>query len=275
MSYTVTTINGVTKTSDANRHIYSFGVCTIIGLIANAEMVITYNNQASLYQQPQTIAFADISPNLGATTIEEYLDEIATLGYFLNPENVLGLIEDAATNETTTSKVLAPNGTGGVEWVSGNGDTGWGYYADTAYTTESRLFCAAGLTTQITNNKETFEETYLPTGVSTFWASNKLTPENIGDSYDVRLNFMAEAGSANTYFKIRLDIGDGEVISVLETEKTFAKGTGIEHPFSTSNIIFSLSTFVTNGGKWTITPNNDVEIWDITMLITRTHKGNG
>jgi len=91
MSFILEQINGVTKSGNADLLVYNFGIVTIAADVTNNEMVLTYNDQASNYEQPQTIKYADITDKLGATDIEEYVDALATNGFFFNTPAVPGL----------------------------------------------------------------------------------------------------------------------------------------------------------------------------------------
>lgn len=83
MAFTIELINGVTKAEINNAFVYSFPIATIIALTGENQMVITYNNQNSDYQNPTVIDYADITDVLGSVDIEGYVDALATDGYFV------------------------------------------------------------------------------------------------------------------------------------------------------------------------------------------------
>ena len=132
---------------------------------------------------------------------------------------------------------------------------GWGFYVDgeTAPATQSITSTPSKL--QIDGAGGTSESGYLPReirGISELWdtTNDKITAVNIGDSYDVRIDLEITGKSANpNVIDVVVDIGGaaGITIPVVETEVPVIKSV----PFSVSVTIplFSLSTFITNGGQ--------------------------
>ena len=147
--------------------------------------------------------------------------------------------------------------------------TGWMYYVDTAHTSGTPLN-VNNESKQITINGlgAATQKKYRPCGVQELWNNNKITPENIGDSYVVRLDFMALAGSNSDQFDIFLDIG----FEVLRKTFEINKNTGQTESFSFDTDVFTLSTFVSNGGTLSIETSNDIDFYDFTLLIKRDHK---
>ena len=146
---------------------------------------------------------------------------------------------------------------------------GWGLYQDTQYTTGARLSISAGVRTKIPNNAGGGVESYLPAGVGSFYngTTGKITPAKNGDSYSLRINFSSASGSQNNFATIDLDIGGGQGI-ILQRDITYPKGTNDE-VFSSTSLIFTLATFITNGGDLNITPNGDIDIWAVSYTISR------
>jgi len=131
------------------------------------------------------------------------------------------------------------------------GVAGWGFYSDSLATPTITVTTSF---TQITIDKlgASTNESYLPyeiRGSGTLWASNKITPVNIGDDYDGRLDIEVTGRTGSpTYIEFIIDIG----ASTPDTNRVF---TG--YMLSTNatpyrqNLpldYFSLTTFVTNGG---------------------------
>jgi len=132
------------------------------------------------------------------------------------------------------------------------GVAGWGYYQDSLATPTISVTTSF---TQITIDKlgSLTNESYLPyeiRGSGSLWASDKITPVNIGDDYDGRLDIQITARTGSpTYIEFIIDISG----STPDTNRIF---TG--YMLSTNatpyrqNLpldYFTLSTFVTNGGK--------------------------
>jgi hypothetical protein len=128
---------------------------------------------------------------------------------------------------------------------------GWGYYVDSLATPT----ISVGTTfTQITIDALGSNITdYLPEqirGVSELFSSNKITPINVGDDYDGRLdiNVTSKTGSPN-WIQLIVDISDATAgDNVVFTGYIQTAGTA---PYKQSIILdlFSLGTFITNGGK--------------------------
>jgi hypothetical protein len=152
---------------------------------------------------------------------------------------------------------------------------GWANYADSVWTEQSPFSILAGNTAVLDNNANTNIEAYLPIGVSTFYdgLNNKILAENIGDSYTISVRFRAKTSINNDYFDIGLDIG-GLMNFILTESKVFHKGINEEQIFNITFVVFSLNTFVVNGGQIKISAKTgNLSIYDIDYLIVRTHKG--
>lgn len=152
--------------------------------------------------------------------------------------------------------------------------TGWGFYSDTQYTEASPLVVTAGSRVALPNNKGTVIESHLPTGITTLYDGTRITPQKVGDGYELRIGFKAKTSSNNGGFLVDLDIsaaGDGSNV-ILERSSRFLRGTNTEQKFSFTSSLFSLNTFVANGGLLTfesITGNSS--IYEINYLIKKDH----
>lgn len=84
MSFSLELINGVTKSGNGVQFIYTFPIAVIIAQpnLAAPQMVITYTNRASEYQEPLIVLYSEIDDVLLSTNIEEYVDQLATESYF-------------------------------------------------------------------------------------------------------------------------------------------------------------------------------------------------
>lgn len=188
-----------------------------------------------------------------------------------------------------TGKVITPsstvNGTSElrkitVEEINPAGQTlwaGWQRSEDTTYTSGSPLAINPAARTQITidGNGSGTTVAYSPSGSGTFWdvSTNKIIPDNEGDGYLARITFKAKTLTASSYFDIDLDIGGGLGV-ILNQTKVFAKGTGVEHSFVITWPLFTLATFVANGGTLNITPSsNDQTFYDFAITIFKTYSG--
>ena len=151
------------------------------------------------------------------------------------------------------------------------GDTqvSWANYADDQYDTGSRLSLTGGVRVKLPNNAANTINTYMPSGVEFYdGISQKITPAAVGETYELRINFKGESSTNNNYAAIELDIG-GTQGTIIERTITFPRGSNVEHSFSTTTSIFCLETFITNGGEIFITPNNQIQVWDISFMLVR------
>jgi len=151
---------------------------------------------------------------------------------------------------------------------------GWAIYEDSQYNAGAPL-TSSNANTQITINGlgAGTHTTYLPTGVTELWntTDNKIVADELGDAYDVRLDFKANPATASDYAEIVFDIGDGGgTLPVVSRTITFAK-TGASS-FSIGFPIAALASFMTNGCKIYIDTSGSgdaVDIYDISLFIKR------
>jgi len=151
---------------------------------------------------------------------------------------------------------------------------GWAIYEDSQYNAGAPL-TSSNANTQITINGLGVGTTtaYLPTGVTELWntTSNKIIADELGDAYDVRLDFKADPTTASDYAELVFDIGDGGVaLPVVSRTITFAK-TGASS-FSIGFPIAALAAFMLNGCKIYIDTSGSgdaIDIYDISLFIKR------
>lgn len=157
------------------------------------------------------------------------------------------------------------------------GSTGWQQIIDTTYTVGSPLTILQGVTGKIQTGTITNITTQLPTGVTTFWdnTTDKIVAVNDGDGFTLSLRFKAKMNVLSGYFDVNLDIGVGAPIDPVSSETAiFARAANTEQNFDIDLSYFTGSTFITNGGEIQIVPQNgDIQIYDIRLVIFRTHLG--
>ena len=172
-------------------------------------------------------------------------------------------------------------------YVSGNNQiktsdrilpTGWGSYFDD----ESAVLNVDGTPTLLEVNGlgGNTNEDHLPNiirGVESLWDSNDncIKPITEGDSYDIRIQLELTNTSSNpTRMDCVLDIGGGlsPTIPIATDAKTLKTGTPQTLIFSFP--IYSLSTFISNGGQIFLSCNSgSAEITGRSILIVRTSSG--
>ena len=153
--------------------------------------------------------------------------------------------------------------------------TGWEQITDTTYTAGSPLVILSGVTGKILTGTTTKIQTQLPFGVTTFWdeTTDKLLAVNNGDAFTLSLRFKAKMNVANGLADIDINIG-GSLGAISNETILFSKGSGVEQKFDIDLSYFTGTTFIANGGSIEVTHiNGDVSIYDIVLVIIRTHKG--
>jgi len=151
---------------------------------------------------------------------------------------------------------------------------GWAVYHDSTYTVGAPLTVASARV-KLTNDTagSGTDKTYLPASVTDFWNSttNKITPENVGDAYDVRIQFKAKCSTVSAFFDFEIDIG-GSLGVITSRTLSSSKGANTEQRYSVGIPVFTLATFVANGGEIYINSIDDgttVSIYDIQIFIKR------
>lgn len=142
---------------------------------------------------------------------------------------------------------------------------GWEFDLDGEYTSGSPLFCAAGARTQLTIDAAfgNFGHPISTSGRSSFWdtTENKIVPNGLNNFGLVRLSLTANSiGNPANHMHIELDVGGGSFPIIYEQVSVFAKGSDPQ-TFNYTIPLFSGPDFQENGGKFYVTPLNDVNIW--------------
>jgi hypothetical protein len=155
------------------------------------------------------------------------------------------------------------------------GSTGWEQITDTTYTSGSPLSISEGVTGKILTGTITTLNSQIPDGVTSFWnnTTDKLVAVNNGDAFTLSLRFKAKMDTASGIADVGINIG-GSLNVISQETLLFSKGSSTEQRFDIDLSYFTGTTFIANGGNIEITPiNGDIEIYDIVMVIIRTHKG--
>jgi hypothetical protein len=153
--------------------------------------------------------------------------------------------------------------------------TGWQQVTDTTYTSGSPLSIASGVTGKILTGTITEITSQLPSGVTSFWdnTTDKLIAVNNGDAFTLSLRFKAKMDIANGITDVAINIG-GSLNIISQETLLFSKGSGVEQSFDIDLSYFTGTTFISNGGTIEVKPiNGDIEIYDIVLVIIRTHYG--
>jgi hypothetical protein len=151
---------------------------------------------------------------------------------------------------------------------------GWVDYRDTLNTESNRQNLTAGSDQKITINAGTSLLSYAPTDGEGLWDSvnNKIQPINLGDAYNIRIDFKATISSNDGYFEFALIVG-GTIGKAFGEMKVFPKGFNVIHNFSIDFPVYALDTFLTNGGEIVINPSHTMTLFDKRIIIIKVVHG--
>lgn len=163
--------------------------------------------------------------------------------------------ENAQTTQTATNqKVSAADMNAIKSSVNELFDViGWGFYQSGSGGTQTITSTASYL--QINGTGTATETSYLPTGlsdVSNLWdtTNHAITPEAVGDTYDLRLDLQVTAKTQSpSRLIVQLDIGGNTSEPTIVINRRAITLDVIPETFSIGFPIFCLSTFKANGGR--------------------------
>lgn len=159
---------------------------------------------------------------------------------------------------------------------AGNIYTGWAVYSDDNYTSGSPQSLTASTDNVLYNDGASVIDDHIPNDIGALYQNGgnpRILSNNVGDAFQLRINFTAKISNANGYATIKFDIGDGitpEIIS--SNELVFPKGNDVYHDFSVTTAIYTLDTFVANGMRILISPSDTMSVYGASYLIERTHR---
>lgn len=151
---------------------------------------------------------------------------------------------------------------------------GWVEFRDTVNTQSNRQALTAETDAKITINAGFTITSQAPANGLGLWdnVDNKIRPIKIGDSYKVRLDFKAAISSNDGWFEFSVNIG-GAIGTAFGELKVFPKGQNVVHNFSIDFPIYTLATFVANGGELIINPSHSMTIFDKRIIIFKIGQG--
>ena len=152
---------------------------------------------------------------------------------------------------------------------------GWIQYSDDEYTSGAPQSVLSGNTATLQNNGATVLNTYKPTSVTDLYddTTQRMTPENIGDGYSMSIRCKLKTTNNNDYINIKLNIGSGSDIIILQESVRLVKGANTEQFINVNFDFFTLDTFVANGGLIEIEAvNGNLSIYETNYVIKRTSK---
>jgi len=166
-----------------------------------------------------------------------------------------GLLEDIVTDSFVAAR-----------------DTGWAQYNDTQYTLASPFAVAEDAIVTMPMNSGQVLKQYIPSDTTDLYSNGKITPTNVGDAYVLAIRFRAKSSKNFGALRIGIDIG-GDLGTFVQQSIPFVRDSGIEQYFNFVFNVFTLDTFVTNGGTIKVTAIiGNLSIYEISYVITRVFK---
>jgi hypothetical protein len=186
------------------------------------------------------------------------------------------LHEPKGAASASAGQIYVSDGAGSGVWTPANSYNvnGWAYYKDNAtaqtFTTTATKLSIDGLGT-------TTETSYLPLGVSNFWntSTDEIIASGIGDSYIARLDLpISNATGSAAILEMELDIGGAASPTIVIVDRQISIVVGAGKTVSVSFGLFSLASFVANGGQIFLkTDANTADVTAPAILIQRISKG--
>jgi len=184
---------------------------------------------------------------------------------------------DESPYRTITSRVacdvrdvLADGGTS----IAPLGTTGWAQYADSTHTSGSPQALTAATRAQWTNDAGTADETYSPAG-ATLWASDAITPGQLGEAYMLEVTFVINPASADCAVNIDIDQGSDPfgASSSIVWQSAVNIGAGATARVHSRCILLPVAAadMVTNGAAIGITCSTNADIYDKVIRLSRIH----
>lgn len=150
-------------------------------------------------------------------------------------------------------------------------DSGFGVYTGDDYTLAAPLVITNGNSADLDNNAATVIDEYEPDSGSML-IDNRMVSNEVGGTFTLRVSFTAKASIGNGGFTASVDIspaGDGS-ITVASHAIRMLRGADVYAQYTTEFSLFTLATFVANGGLVRITAEDgDISIYNVSYYIKK------
>lgn len=180
---------------------------------------------------------------------------------------------------TDITDIMQWDGSGWVRAINPLRRLGWINIVDEVYTSASRKVIAGAARTLLDITTGLASDTAsAPDIFPQSWddVASKLQPAENGDAYMVRLSMTvnATAGTA-PYIDIEGSIDEDAVPKdiILQDTVFLAKGSTVPTLVTRTYLIFSRTTFIANGLQFYVTPSNQTEFWDMSVLVHKINAG--
>lgn len=180
--------------------------------------------------------------------------------------------------DSSNGNILTRRDSSGNDTIFGTGEgidaLGWVAITDTTYTSGSPQAITSGVDTQLDFNIDSFIETYAPNSykVTDFFdaTNNRINSPVLGAAYIFRLTFSCVPSNNTRVLDISYSIGTGVGSQiVIDSRETSLRTAGTATQVSLSSLIYSLSTFQTNGMEIILNATTNADIYDISMVLSR------
>ena len=153
-------------------------------------------------------------------------------------------------------------------------DGGWLYFADATHTAESKQAVASGAQAHYTVDglgANTIAE-YRRGIPLDIWSNSTIQPQAAGEVYQIALQFrLSKSTSTATYLRIEVGIGADYSTIIAEDRRPLVKGSGVDDFLFFSGPLFVTPAFGRYGARFILAPSEDIEVWDKTIFLQRTH----
>lgn len=223
-------------------------------------------------------AFAFTAENYAALTADSPGTKVGELAFVFNDQGTKYL-------PGPLGGTYYPSGVyvwSGTSWVSNKSvmsaelhrlQSGWGFYADTQYTSQSPFPIPQGQVLKLPNNKGVTIEPNLPLGYSTFYDGTKIRTKNVNDSIAVSVRFKVRSSINQGGLAYSLDIG-GTQGAIIGDSRRLLRTAGVENPINLESTPFVGSTFIANGcDVFLEAVTGSLSVYDIAYKITLDHQG--
>lgn len=150
---------------------------------------------------------------------------------------------------------------------------GWMFWKDSLHTEASPQVVTSGTRTLFTvdglhSSTVTSYRNLIPENL---FSGSAMWPPSAGESYTVRLDLsiVRNSVSQNEYMDVVLDIGDQTPLEIVSHRVDLVRGSGNVHDITLVFPVFTAAPFVNNGGRFYMTPTDEVEVYSKAILLRR------
>lgn len=191
--------------------------------------------------------------------------------------------EPKGITTATADQVYVADGAGSGTWrkinetdidyaTKANNRFGWNDIVDNLYTSGSPRAISSGVRTLLTNNGAAAQTDTSRLGAIWDSANSKFVIDDLNAVYILRVNFKATAAAAaGTPYTILFELDGGSPAVTIGGYNAFIKGGGHVNKFSIG-VSFYMGSYINNTDlKMYVTPDTNINLYDIGFLIQRSY----